>query len=97
MGQVERGVLEFTVDLQHIIRQLATDYIKEPAAWGAIQGLHVALHHLVEIAKIAIEIENVQILLRLYALGIIENPSEELKAAGLWKPEYDELANRLGA
>jgi hypothetical protein len=92
--------LEFMDDLPHrLMRQFAdfADFSGRPATWGSIEGLLCTVYHLIKIGEIAMEENNIPILLHLYAAGIIENPVDKLKAAGAWDDRWNDLAETLGA
>lgn len=92
-----KDTLYFTVDLQTLFKESIILLNKNAAGYGLILGFQVGLSHLIEIGKIAMANHDIPILLRLFALGIIENPVPKYKEEGIWDEKYNELAQKLGA
>lgn len=92
--------LTFTANLPALLKEsalLLAEVDKGGAGWGLIFGFSVALGHLKHLAQIATDLGHPNLLLRLYALGIVESPVEFCKERGTWSDEYDQLAAELAA
>lgn len=96
----KQGKLMFTVDLPALLREGALLLVQVDtggAGAGLIFGYYVALGHIKRLAQVAMDLGDPELLLRLYALGIVESPVEFCKERGTWSEEYDQLAAELAA
>lgn len=99
MGQ--SGTLRFTVNLVELMKDTAEYLVHtraNTAAGGVIYRMHVAVAHLQALANAVVENGcDPEAVLRLFALGLVENPIDLCAEAGTWEGRYEELARRLGA
>ena len=96
----KQGQLTFTVDLPALLTEgalLLAQIDTGGAGAGLIFGYNVALGHIKRLAQAATDLGDPHLLLRLYALGIVESPVEFCKERGTWSEEYDQLAAELAA
>jgi len=96
----EQKKLTFTVDLPALLREgalLLAQIDAGGASRGVVFGYSTALGHFTRLAQVATDLGDPGLLLRLYALGIVESPVEFCKERGTWGDEYDQLAAELAA
>jgi len=96
----QTGVREFTVDLVSLMREtgfLLIELDRGGAGIGLINGFQVALGHLHKLALAAEKSGDPDILLRLFALGLVTSPVGFCKELGTWNESHEPLARRLGA
>lgn len=94
------GRLAFTVNLDSLLAEGARLLLmsdQAQAGVGLVMGYELALGYLLQIATVAERLADPQLLLLLFALGVVENPVEFCQEKGTWDDTDEALVEMAGA